>query len=51
MSTNPSVVDATSAVDNEYTAILNKRIRAYKKKLERISVLKSKEVHSCCVFS
>lgn len=51
MSTNPSDVDATSVVDTEYTVILNKRIRAYKKKLERISVLKSKEVCVFCVFS
>ena len=51
MSTNPSNVDATSVVDNEYTIILNKRIRAYKKKLERINALKGKEVHPFCVSS
>ena len=46
MSTNPSLKDATSVVDNEYTSIVNKRIRAYKKKLERISALKDKQVNS-----
>ena len=32
------------AVENEYMVVLRKRIRAYKKKLDRISALKDKKV-------
>ena len=46
MSTYPSNMDASGVVDNEYAVILNKRIRAYKKKLERINALKGKQVLS-----
>lgn len=44
MSATPSPVISMDATENPYAIVLNKRVRAYKKKVERISALKGKQV-------
>ena len=44
MSNSASPVVSTAARDNEYITVVNKRIRAYKKKIDRILALRGKEV-------
>lgn len=44
MSNSASPVVSTVTCDNEYITVVNKRIRAYKKKIDRILALRGKEV-------
>lgn len=49
MSSTPSPVTPTDGTENPYIVVVNKRIRAYKKKIERINSLRGKEV--CLVLN
>lgn len=44
MSSATSAHCSSVAAENEYVVVLRKRIRAYKKKLDRISALRDKKV-------